>query len=544
MENSSRNAPTGKPEYEVLLIGAGVCGLYQLIRLRELGLSFLAVDANSGPGGTWFRNRYPGCRLDSECYSYGYSFSPKVLAEWDWSETFASGEEVRGYYTHVSREFGLERHIEFDTRVAALDWDDAASMWIASLDDGRQVSARFVASAIGLLSIPVVPSIPDIASFSGPVVHTYDWPDSGLDVTGKRVAVIGTGSSGVQLISAIADQVAELLVFQRRPNWCAPLNNQPLDASAMAQIKSSYDEIFALCAASPSGFVHAPILRRTLEVPAEERIALWEALYQAPGMGIWLGNFRDTLTRLEANRELSAFVAGKIRSRVADPCLAEKLIPKDHGFGMRRVVLETNYYEIYNYDHVRLIDVAETPLVSATPTGLRTTTGEFEADLLAFATGFDAITGPYDRIRITGRDGVRLHDKWRDGPLTSLGVSVHGFPNLITLVGPQGGSVAANYPRGIETVVDWATALLDEVRRRGAVRLEATQRSEDEWQQHLAEMAAKMLMSRSKSWLTGYNTNVGRDVEPRLMIYTGGSDRYRQRLDSEREAGYPSFVFT
>jgi cation diffusion facilitator CzcD-associated flavoprotein CzcO len=528
--------------YDVVVIGAGVCGLYQLYRLLGFGFRVTAVEANDDLGGTWYRNRYPGCRFDSESYTYGYSFSPELLAEWDWTERFAARPETLRYLNHIAGRFGLREHIQFGCRVVSADFDERVAQWTVTLADGRVLITHVLMTAIGMLSVPTAPRIPGQDTFTGPSFHTFDWPAQGIDLSGKRVAVVGTGATGVQVISTIAGEVAELTVFQRHANWCAPLRNSAIRPDEMARIKASYDRIFARCRETPSGFLHGPDPRDTFSVPEPERRAFWEERYGQPGFALWLGNFRDTLMDKHANAELSAFMAEKIRERVHDAGIADKLIPRDHGFGTKRVPLETGYYEVYNQPNVELVDLGQTPVVAVTPHGLRTAEREFELDVIVYATGFDAITGAFDRIRITGLGGRTLASKWADGPSTCLGVQTEGFPNLFTLVGPQSGSVATNFPRGIEDIVDWATNFLCWLRERAANYVEATAAAEHEWVDHVKEMSERVLLSRSKSWFTGYNSNLDRDDRPRYMVYTGGAVRYRRRLADEAAAGYPSFT--
>ena len=538
------DAPEGAaPDYQFLIIGAGVCGLYQLHRLLQLGAKVSVLEMHDGLGGTWYRNRYPGCRFDSESYTYAYSFSKELLEEWDWSERFAAQPETLSYLNHVADKFDLREHIQFGCRVVAASYDEGKSWWVVELADGRRLTTRFLMTAMGLLSVPTPPRFANRDAFEGLSFHTYDWPAEGVDLDGKRVAVVGTGATGVQVICAIADRVGQLTVLQRRPNWCAPLRNAPITQAEMTAIKDDYDAIFERCFQSPSGFIHRPDPRKTFEVSEEERLTFWEELYDSPGFGIWLGNFKDTLMDPEANAALSEFMANKIRQRVDDPAVAEKLVPQDHGFGARRVPLETGYYEVYNRPNVRLVDLGETPVETVTPTGIRTTEEEFEFDIIVYATGFDAVTGPFDRINITGSNGLLLRDRWKDGPETCLGVQTTGFPNLLTLVGPQSGSVAANFPRGIEDIVGWMTDFAEFLLANGYTRVSPTREAELEWVEHVAAMNDKVIMSKSKSWFTGHNTNLDRDDRPRLMIYTGGALRYRRRLNQEAADGYSSFRF-
>ncbi len=530
-----------QPQYDAVVIGAGVAGIYQMYRLQELGLNATVLESADGPGGTWYWNRYPGARFDSESYSYGYSFSKDLLDEWEWSEHFAAQPETLRYLNHVVDKFDLRRHMQFGCKVAGASFDDERCYWVVNLEDGREFSCRFLLTAIGMLSAATLPRIDGIESFEGEAWHTYYWPHEAVELSGKRVAVIGTGATGVQVISEIADKVGELTVFQRRPNWCAPLHNGKIDERTQAEIKASYEEIFERCRVTPGGFLHSPDPRKFADVPEEERLELWEQIYASPGFAVWFSNFIDVGINPKANAEYSEFIANKIRGRVNDPLTAAKLIPKDHGFGTRRVPLETRYYEAYNRDNVQLIDINETPIERITPKGVRTSYQEFEFDMIIYATGFDAITGAFDRINFTGADGLALRDKWSESPDTFLGMQTAGFPNLLMLSGPQGGSVSTNYPRGIETSVDWISDLLVYMRDHGYRRVEARAEAEQEWLQHVQEMYQFQLMSKIKSWFTGYNSNVEGHNTIRAMIYPGGAPRYRERLEEVAGSGYEGF---
>jgi cation diffusion facilitator CzcD-associated flavoprotein CzcO len=362
-----------EPDYEAIIIGAGVCGIYQLYRLVELGASATVLETGDDLGGTWYWNRYPGARFDSESISYGYSFSEELLQEWDWKERFSGQPENHRYLSYVADKFDLRRHMQFGCTVESAHWDDDATLWRVHVADGRDLTSRFLITAVGLLSAPTMPRYDGIDEFEGRAFHTFDWPEEPVDMAGKRVAVIGTGATGVQVIGEIADKVGDLTVFQRRPNWCAPLHNAEISAEEMADIKARYDEIFEVCARTPGGFIHEPDRRPFYEVPREERLAKWEKLYGEPGFGIWLANFRDIFMNEEANAEFCEFMADKIRSRVHDPVVAEKLIPKDHGFGVQRVPMETHYYEAYNRPNVHLVDLQETPIERITRRGIATT---------------------------------------------------------------------------------------------------------------------------------------------------------------------------
>lgn len=532
---------TEEEVHDAIIVGAGVCGIYLLYRMLKLGLDVALLETANGPGGTWYRNRYPGARFDSESYSYGYSFSDELLQEWDWSEHFAAQPETLGYLNRVVDKFGLRDYMQFHKKVETARYLEDENVWLITTPD-RQFRARYFCTAIGMLSAATLPRIPGIDNFEGKAFHTYYWPEHPVDIKGKRVAVIGTGATGVQVIGAIAEDVSQLTVFQRRPNWCAPLHNTPIDPEEMARIKDSYEQIFAQCAATTNGFLHGTDPRLLSEVSEVEKLALWESLYAAPGFGIWLSNFRDVLLDSAANAEFSAFIADKIRARVNDPETAEKLTPKDHGFGTRRVPMETRYYEAYNLDHVHLVDLNETPIERIDRTGIQTSTGHHAFDVIVYATGFDAITGPFDRIDIEGRDGTKLKNKWQDGPITYLGMQVAGFPNMLTLAGPQSASVATNFPRAIEPAVEWAAEFIDYLRTHGIDRVEPDPEAEIEWVEHVKSHYDKLLIAQTRSWFTGYNSNVEGHDRLRYMIYLGGGPSYRERLQQVALDGYRGFV--
>ena len=540
------NSPeTAALDYDVIIIGAGLSGMYQLYRLRELGLSARVFEAGTGVGGTWYWNRYPGARFDSESYSYGYSFSKELLQEWEWSEHFAGQPETLRYCNYVADKFDLRRDIQFASRVTSAIYQDETRSWRITLESGAQHSCRFLITAIGPLSTPTLPRIAGIDDFKGQSFHTARWPKEKVDFTGKRVAVIGTGATGIQLIGEIADKVGQLTVFQRRPNWSAPLNNSEISDAEMADIRARYDEIFAACALTPGSFVHGPDKRGFYEVSREERLKTWDKLYDEPGFGIWLANFREIFMDEAANAELSEYIAGRIRQRVNDPKVAEKLIPRDHGFGVQRLPLETRYFEAYNRDNVHLVDLSETPLVRITETGLRTTARDYEFDIIVYATGFDAITGAYDLIDIRGIGGERLADKWKQAPSTFLGMLVHGFPNLLMPTGPQSASASTNFPRGIENGVNWCTNLLQYMWDRGLTRADATLEAEQRWTAHVVKMYEIMLMRKAKSWFTGYNSNVAGHEEGtvRYFVYNGGTPKFLGIINGVAAGGYQEIAF-
>ena len=535
-----------KSHYEVIVIGAGVAGIYQIKRLVDLGVDAVVLDAAADLGGTWYWNRYPGARFDSESYTYGYSFSKELLDEWHWKEKFSGQPENLRYLNYVAEKFDLRRHMRFNCKVEAARFDEAQDLWRLKLDDGRDLSCRFVIMAVGLLSTPTLPRFSGMDSFKGRSFHTYYWPHEPVDMVGKKVAVIGTGATGIQVIGEIADKVGELTVFQRRPNWSAPLNNSPISEKQMAEIRSRYDEIFATCARTPGGFEHEPDRRGFYEVTRQERLALWDRLYDEPGFGIWLGNFREIFMDEGANAEFSAYIADRIRRRVKNPAIAEKLIPRDHGFGVQRVPLETDYFEAYNRDNVHLVDISATPIERITERGLRTTARDYDFDIIVYATGFDAITGAFDQIDISGLGGEKLFEKWKDGPSTFLGMLVHGFPNLLMPTGPQSGSASTNFPRGIETGVNWCTALMEHMWDRGYTRADATRAAEARWTAHVTKMYEIMLLRKAKSWFTGYNSNVAGHEEGkvRYFVYNGGAPKYVTTINEVAATGYEGIVLS
>ena len=533
-------------DFEVIVIGAGVAGIYQIKRLVDLGVSATVLEAAPDLGGTWYNNRYPGARFDSESYTYGYSFSKEVLAEWNWREMFSPQPDNLEYLNFVADKFSLRDHMQFNCRVDAAVFDESANIWRLTVNDGRTLTCSFVVMALGLLSMPTYPKIEGRADFKGQSFHTFDWPHDPPDLSDKRVAIIGTGATAIQVIGEIADKVGDLTVFQRRPNWSAPLNNSKITDSDMARIRARYDEIFETCARTPGGFEHEPDRRGFHEVSREERLSLWDRLYDEPGFGIWLQNFREIFTDDDANAEISDYIADRIRQRVHDPETAETLIPKDHGFGVQRVPLETNYFEAYNRDNVHLVDISKTPLECVTETGLRTTEQDYAFDVIVYATGFDAITGAYDHVDIQGVGGERLRDKWREGPSTFLGVFIHGFPNLLMPNGPQSGSASTNYPRGIEVGVDWVTDFLEHAWANGITRAEATEPAEARWTQHVTDMYSRMLMRKAKSWFTGYNSNVEGHEEGsiRYFVYNGGMPKYVSVINEVAANGYEGLTLS
>jgi len=504
-QRKTRLANAGQSEeieqFDVIVIGAGVTGLYALYRLRELGLSVRVLEDGSGVGGTWYWNRYPGCRFDSESYSYAYSFSEELLQEWDWKEHYSAQPETERYLNYVADKFDLRSGIEFNTRVSKAVFDEKDNRWQIEAEDGRRFSGQFFITAVGLLSAGYIPDFEGINSFKGNWCHTGRWPKEGMDLAGKRVGVIGTGATAVQLIPEIAKEVGHLTVFQRTANYCAPLRNGLIDDETQREIKANYPEIFRICNETAGSFMHEFDPRSATEVSPEDRHALYENLWQEPGFAKWLSNFSDVNVPGEVNEEYAEFVRNKIRERIHDPVVAEMLVPKDHTFGSKRVPCETGYYDAYNRDNVLLVDVRKAPIERITPNGVKTTDAEYELDVIIYATGYDAITGALLNIDIRGEDGQVLKDKFADGPRTYMGIQSVGYPNLFTINAASVG----NYVRAAEPLVDWTVECICYVRDNGFTRISPTLEAEDAWVRHVNEGGEKSLRTKTTSWFVGAN---------------------------------------
>ena len=489
-------------EVDVIVIGAGVTGLYSLYRLRQLGFRARAFEEADGVGGTWYWNRYPGARFDSESYTYGYSFSPELLQEWEWQEHYSAQPENERYLNYVADRFDLRRHITFNSRIASLVYDETANRWTATTDDGRQARAQFVITAIGILSARYVPDFPGLDTYQGQWCHTNRWPKAGMNLARQRVGVVGTGATAVQLIPEIVDEVAHLTVFQRTPNYCVPLRNSAIDPETQAYIKSHFPQIFDQCRTTAGSFMHLFDPRSAFEVPETERRAQYEKLWAEPGFKKWLANFYDVMMPGPANEDYAEFVRSKIRERVHDPAVAEKLVPKDHMFGSKRLPCESGYYEVYNRENVLLVDVRAAPIARITSTGIRLENDqEYPLDVIIFATGYDAVTGSLNKIHIEGIGGQVLKDKFANGPRTYMGMSSAGYPNLFTVNAASVG----NFVRAAEPLVEWVTDAIAYVRDHGCRRIMPTPEAEDAWVRHIAEDGAKILRTQANSWFVGAN---------------------------------------
>ena len=514
----------GDPDVDVVVVGAGFAGLYLLHRLRGLGFSTKVFESAADVGGTWYWNRYPGARCDIISIDYSYSFDPDLETEWQWSEKYATQPEILRYFQHVTDKYDLRRDIEFSTRVETAAWDDETSLWRLRTDGGHEVSCRYYVMATGCLSVPKTLDLEGTDRFAGETYWTSRWPHEQIDFSGKRVAVIGTGSSGIQSIPVIAQQAAQLTVFQRTPNFSIPAHNGPIPPRLLAEIEGRHQEYREAARWSRSGVPIEINEQGALQVSEEERLARYEAAWELGEIIPAYWPFNDIILNPAANETLADFYRNKIRSVVDDPEIAETLCPNDHPWGTKRLCLDSNYFETFNSPHVRLVDLRKTPITTITEEGIDTSGESFEFDAIVFATGFDAMTGAIVAVDITGRQGLQLRDKWADGPQTYLGLTVAGFPNFFTITGPGSPSVLSNMAVSIEQHVEWVCDTLDHLRREGLESIEATESAEAAWVQHVNDFGDLTLFPQTKSWYMGANV----PGKPRVFLpYIGGVDAYR-----------------
>jgi cyclohexanone monooxygenase len=534
--DEDRPAEIGKT-FDAVVVGAGFAGLYMLHRLRGLGFAARVFEAGGGVGGTWYWNRYPGARCDVESMQYSFSFSEELDQQWDWSERYAPQPEILSYANHVADRFDLRRDIVFNTRVTSATFDETANCWRIETDRGDQVTARFCIMAVGCLSATNHPAFRGREDFRGPIYHTGEWPHDGVDFTGLRVGVIGTGSSAIQSIPIIARQASALTVFQRTATYSVPAWNEKLSAEYRKAIKADYPALRAKARARPTGFYFPFNMKPALEATDDERERQYEEFWKRGGLP-FLGAYGDLLFEKAANDTIADFARRKIRSIVRDPATAELLCP-DNVFGCKRLCVDTGYFETYNLPHVKLVDVSKTPIERFTAHGIEVNGTEYPLDAIVCATGFAAMTGSFDRIRITGRHGLTLSEKWRAGPKTYLGVASAGFPNFFTITGPGSPSVLASMIQAIEQHVDWMADLIAHMRDVGAATVEPIESYEDEWIEHVNEVSKVSLRSTCSSWYVGANI-AGR---PRVfMPYIGGFPIYVQKCNEVMTNGFEGFV--
>jgi cyclohexanone monooxygenase len=538
---SQPSAPTATPDVDVVVVGAGFAGLAMLRELRDVrGMSVRVLEAGDDVGGVWFWNRYPGARCDVDSTDYSYTFSPELDAEWDWSERYATQPEILRYVHHVAEKFDLYRDVSLGSRVTTAVWDEAAGRWDVVCENGLTARGRYLVMATGCLSSVKRPELDGIEDFAGQVLHTADWPAEPVDLTGKRVGVIGTGSSGIQVIPAIAPSVEQLVVFQRTPTFSVPAHHQVLTDADRAALRAELPERRALLRNSPTG-LSVPITRRSaLDDDEQIRRQHYEEQWASAGFGFLLA-YNDLLVNKAANDTAADFIRGKIAERVQDPELAEKLTPRTYPYGAKRPCVDTGFYETFNRPNVTLVDISESPLAKATATSLHTTTAEYELDVIIFATGFDAMTGSLLRPTITGRGGETLREHWRNGPLTYLGMATAGFPNMFILAGPGSPSLLGNVMVSIEQHVDWISELLTRSTAEGTPTIEATPDAEADWVAHVNAAAAPTLYMEAASYYLGAEV----PGKPRVfMPYAGGLRRYRRECDEVAQAGYRGFTRT
>ncbi|MGZ0145316.1 flavin-containing monooxygenase [Rhodococcus qingshengii] len=522
---------------DVVVVGAGIAGLYAMYRLRGQGLTVQGFEAASGVGGTWYFNRYPGARCDVESVDYSYSFDDALQQEWDWSERYATQPEILAYLEHVADRFELRRDFAFDTRVVSATFDADENTWLVVTNTGLEVTARFCVFATGSLSTTNLPDIPGRDTFGGEILHTGNWPRDGVDFTGKRIGVIGTGSSGIQSIPILAEQAAHLYVFQRTPNFSVPASNRPLDAATRDEQKANYAERRRKSWLSGGGSPFESNPKSALEVSPAEREAEFEQYWQKGGV-LFAKTFADQMSNIDANNLAREFAERKIRALVDDPAVADLLVPTDHPIGTKRIVTDSGYFQTYNRDNVSLVNLRETPISAIDESGIVTADSRYELDTIVFATGFDAITGSLDRIDIRGRGGVLLRDKWAAGPQTLHGIAAAGFPNLFLITGPGSPGVLANMVLGSEQHVNWIADAIAYLDANGYASIEANEEAASNWMTDCGEIAARTLFPQANSWYMGANI----EGKPRMfMLYAGGFGNYGRTISEVAAAGYKGF---
>ncbi len=525
---------------DALVIGAGFAGLYQLLCLRDrLGLSVQVLEAAAGVGGTWYWNRYPGARCDSESHAYCFTFSEDLVREWEWSERYPGQAEVLRYLNYVAERFDLKRDIRFDTRVTSAHWDAASNLWCVGTAAGDQFKARFLITAVGCLSSANVPQIPGLADFAGRWYHTGEWPHEGVDFAGKRVGLIGTGSTGIQAVPVIAASAAHLTVFQRTPTYSVPARNAPLSDEFKRYVKDNAAAIRQTMQSTPNGHPFTIAERLALETAPEERQALYETAWKKGGLQ-FRATFKDLLVSMAANDTAADFLRGKIRAVVQDPVKAAMLSDIDHPYAAKRPPIDTDYFEAFNRDNVDLVNLKAEPIERVTARGIRTAAALVPLDIIVFATGFDAMTGALLHMDIRGREGRTLADAWAAGPRNYLGLQVAGFPNLFMMTGPGSPSVLCNMPVPIEQHAEWIADCIAHMRAKGLTCIETSEAAMDDWIEKVNATAEAILLSRARhSWYYGANIPGKPQV---FMPYAGGMARYRAICDDVAARNYAGFV--
>ncbi|WP_332770478.1 flavin-containing monooxygenase [Phenylobacterium sp.] len=537
MQSSGKNGRT--TQVDALVIGAGFGGMCMVHRLRGMGLSVQGIEAGGGVGGVWYWNRYPGARCDLMSIDYSYSFSEEIQQEWTWSEQFAAQPEILAYANFAADRLDLRKLFQFNTRVESAEFDDVRRLWVARTDRGEMIEATYCIMATGPLSIPKEVGFEGANDFKGEIYYAARWPHAPVSFAGKRVGVVGTGSTGIQIVPVVAEEADELFVFQRTPSFTMPMRNKPLDPEYVAQVKRHYPALRASARNTAIGGVRPISSRPLFSVTPQERLELMEDSWARGGLA-FLGTFSDLLTNSEANEIVAEFVRGKIGEVVKDPDTAERLKPRGYPIFARRPCLDTNYYEAFNQPNVHLVDLLEDPIVRLTERGVRTQAREIELDVLIMATGYDGLTGAMLAVDIKGRGGSRLSDKWRDGARSYLGLAMEGFPNLFMICGANGPAALANIVTLDEQNTDWIAECIDHMRRNQLATVEAEAASEDQWMAAISALAEKSLMPKANTWYVGANVA----GKPRVFsLYSGGFNKYREICEAVTADGYRGFSF-
>ncbi len=528
-------------DLDAVVVGAGFAGLYAVYRLREMGLTHRGFEQGSGVGGTWYWNRYPGAGSDSESWVYSYTFSAELEQDWTWSSRFPPQAEILGYLEHVAQRFDLTSAFTFDTRVVGARYDETNNHWVVETNTGEVVTATYLITAVGCLSAAQVANIAGRDDFAGPWYHTGQWPHEGVDFSGKRVGVIGTGSSGIQAIPVIAREAQHLTVFQRTPNFSVPSRNRTLGAEEVAELKRNIKDIREFCRWSTIGQPYDFKNQNVLDLDPQAQRRELEDNWRKGGFEWMFGSFPDMIFDERANHIAAEFVREKIRETVEDPAIAAKLIPTDYPIATKRLPLDNGYFETFNRNNVTLVDLRETPIERIVAEGVCTTDKTHELDMLVFATGFDALTGPLLRLGVRGRGGRELKDKWSEGARTYLGVAAEGFPNMFMITGPGSPSVLGNMPTSIEQHVDWICECIAHLREQGAARIEPSDAAEEQWVDHVQQLANDTLFPQADSWYLGANI----PGKPRVFLpYIGGFGTYRKLCNEVAAKGYEGFVIS
>jgi cation diffusion facilitator CzcD-associated flavoprotein CzcO len=529
--------------FDAVVIGAGFSGMHMLKSLRDkLGLNVRVYESGDTVGGTWYWNRYPGARCDSDAYIYCFTWDKQLLQDWNWTERYPEQPEILRYLEHVAERHDLKRNMQFNTRVIGAEFDETTDMWRVHTDKGDDVTARYLITAVGSLSTTNIPHFEGLETFQGKWCHTSRFPRGGIDFTGKRVAVVGTGATAVQAIPEIAQQAKQLTVFQRTANYCVPARNGKVDPEVVRARKADYDRVIDRIRKSFFGFEYGFIEKSALEVTTEEREREFDRMWDAGGFAFWLANYQDMFFIQEANDLCADYIKRKIRKTVKDPVVAEKLIPKGYAYGTKRQPLDTNYYETFNKDNVLLVDATiDGPIERISGRGIQAGGKEYAFDIIVFATGFDAMTGPLKALNLKGRGGRTLDEQWVHGPQTYLGISVAGFPNLFTLTGPQSPSVLSNMPVSIEQHVEWVTDCIAKMREAGKTTIEATGEAQEKWVAHVNEVVSGTLMPGANSWYMSANI-AGKPRAFLPYLCPEGVGGYRRKCDEVAANGYEGFA--